>query len=82
MTTGRRVSREPYRLKRDRRELVVAVAIAALIVLATAVAVWILAPNDDSSPVLTTPNITLPTDTTPTAPVSTEPPVTTVAPGG
>ena len=77
--TGRRVSREPYRIRRDRRELVVAVAIAALIVLLTAVAVWILAPNDDNSPVFdTTPNITVPSDTTP----STETPAATVAPGG
>jgi len=83
MTTGRRVSREPYRLKRDRREIVIAVAAAALIILATVALVWILAPSDDS-PVLSTPNLTLPTDTATTTetPVSTEPPVTTVAPGG
>jgi hypothetical protein len=63
---------------------VIAVAAATLIVLATVVAVWILAPNDDSSPDLSTPTVTLPTDTTPTTgtPASTEPPVTTVAPGG
>jgi len=85
MTTGRRVSREPYRLKRDRRQVVIAVAVAALIIVVTAVAVWILAPNDDNPSILdTTPNVTVPTDTTPTAetPVSTEPPATTVAPGG
>ena len=84
MTTGRRVSREPYRVRRDRREIVVAVAVAALIVLVTAVAVWILAPNDDSPVLDTTPNITVPIDTTPSTetPVSTEPPATTVAPGG
>ena len=85
MTTGRRVSREPYRLKRDRRELVIAVAVAALIILVTVITVWILAPNDDNPSILdTTPNVTVPTDSTPTTetPVSTEPPVTTVAPGG
>ena len=84
MTTGRRVSREPYRVRRDRREVVIAVAAGALIVLLTVIAVWILAPNDDSTPDLSTPTVTLPTDTTPTTetPVSTEPPVTTVAPGG
>ena len=82
--TGRRVSREPYRIRRDRRELVVAIAVAALIVLVTAVAVWILAPNDDAPVFDSTPNLTIPTDTTPSTetPVSTEPPATTVAPGG
>jgi hypothetical protein len=84
MTTGRRVSREPYRVRRDRREIVVAVAVAALIILATVVSVWLLAPDDESTPDLDTPNFTLPTDTTPTTEttVSTEPPATTVAPGG
>ena len=83
MTTGRRVSREPYRLKRDRREVVVAVAAAALIILVTAIAVWILAPNDNNPSILdTSPNITSPTSPSTETPVSTEPPATTVAPGG
>ena len=61
MTTGRRVSREPYRLKRDRREVVVAIAVAAWIILVTAIAVWILAPNDDNPSILdTSPNVTVP----------------------
>jgi len=82
MTTGRRVSREPYRLKRDRRQLVVAVAVSALIILVTAVAVWILAPNDNNPSILdTTPNVTVPSTATTETPVSIEPP-TTVAPGG
>jgi len=82
MTTGRRVSREPYRLKRDRRELAVAIAVAALIVIVTAIAVWILAPNDDNPSILdTSPNVTVPSTATTETPVSTEPP-TTVAPGG
>ena len=81
--TGRRVSREPYRLRRDRREVAVAIAVAALIVLVTAVAVWILAPNDDDPPVFdSTPSITVPTDTTPSTTVATDPPATTVAPSG
>ena len=83
MTTGRRVSREPYRLKRDRRELMVAIAVATLIIVLTAVAVWILAPNDDNPSILdTSPNVTAPSTATTETPVSTEPPATTVAPGG
>ena len=83
MTTGRRVSREPYRLKRDRRQLVVAVAVAALIIVVTAVAVLILAPNDTNlSNLDTSPNVTVPSAPSTETPVSTEPPDTTVAPGG
>ena len=83
MTTGRRVSREPYRLKRDRKQLVVAIAVAALIILATAIAVWILAPNDHNPSILdTSPNVTVPGTATTETPASTEPPATTVAPGG
>ena len=82
MTTGRRVSREPYRLKRDRRELAIAIAVAALIILVTAIAVWILAPSDNNPSILdTSPNVTVPSTATTETPVSTEPP-TTVAPGG
>ena len=83
MTTGRRVSREPYRLKRDRKELVVAIAVGAFIVLVTAIAVWILAPNDHNPAILnTSPNVTVPGTGTTEPPASTEPPATTVPPGG
>ncbi len=39
------VSRQAYHVKRDRREVWVAVAAAALIVVVTALGVWILAPG-------------------------------------
>ena len=79
--TGRRVSREPFKPRRDRREVIVAVGAAVLIVLFTVVAVWILAPNDESTPTFDTPTptVTIPSTSTP---ASTEPPVTTVAPTG
>lgn len=78
--SARRVSREPYRIGRSRREVWTAVAVGVAIVLLTVVAVWILAPSDDSpSPVVSTP-ATIPTDTgattATTAPATTE---TTVA---
>lgn len=69
--SARRVSREPYRLRRDRREVLVAVAVAAAIVLLTAVAVWILAPDTGNDAPSLTPSeqttITVPTTVT-TAP--------------
>jgi len=75
--SARKVSREPYRVGRSRREVWVAVAVGAAIVLLTVVAVWILAPSDDSpSPVVSTP-ATVPldpaatTDTTVAAPTGT-----------
>jgi hypothetical protein len=76
--TTRNVSREPYRVRRDRREVLVAIGAAALIVILTAVAVWILAPSDGGSPT-NSPSVTVPQDspddttatTTATAPAET-----------
>lgn len=73
--SARKVSREPYKLRRDRREVWTAVGVAVAIVLLTAVLVWILAPSDDSpEPSTSTPAITVPTTADPTA--------TTTAPAG
>ena len=62
--SARKVSREPYRIGRSRREVWTAVAAAVAIVLLTAVVVWIMAP--DTSPVRTgtTPSATSPTSGT------------------
>jgi hypothetical protein len=61
--------RVPYKPPRDRRELLVAIGAAVLIVVVTAALVWFLRPNRDSgggsteSPVITAPT-TLPTEST------------------
>jgi hypothetical protein len=79
--SGRRVSREPYRVRRDPREVMVAIAVAMAIVLGTVVAVWIFAPNDDSSPSdNSNPAITLPSTSATTAPAADTTPTT--APSG
>jgi len=44
--SARKVSREPYRIGRSRREVWTAVAAALAIVLVTVVGVWILAPPE------------------------------------
>ncbi len=66
--SAKKVSRTPYRVGRDPREVVVAVVVAVVIVVCTALAVWILAPADD--PPLTpipppTPATSAPAGTTP-----------------
>ena len=79
--TNRRVSREPYRIRRDPREVAVAVAVGLAIVLVTVALVLILAPNK-STPASpdTTPQTTVPSTSDTTAPpVDTTP--TTVAGG-
>lgn len=80
---ARRVSREPYRVRRDRREVVVAVAVALLIVLGTAAAVWILAPADESEAPTFTPTLTSPASqpSETTTPAVTEPPATSATGG-
>src|SRR5262249_346877 len=76
--SARRVSREPYRIRKDPRELVVAVAVGLAIVLVTVVLVLVLAPGDTSTPVPDTSRIPqLPASTAPTG--DTTP---TTAPGG
>lgn len=72
--TARRASRQPHRVRRDPREVVVAVVVAVLIVAVTGIAVWILAPGDDEQPPFT-PNV--PASATGTVPASS--PSTTVA---
>ena len=84
--SARKVSREPYKVRRDRREVWVAVAAALAIVLVTLLAVWILAPADDDSPSIR-PTVTVPTsDTTATTldPTATTAPAadTTATTGG
>ena len=74
--SARRVSREPYRIRRNPREVWVAIAAAVAIVLVTIVAVWILAPSNDSgvTPSIS-PAVDSPVDTTPTTtPATTAPP--------
>jgi cytoskeletal protein RodZ len=74
--------RVPYKPKRDRRELFVAIGVAVLIVVVTATLVWVLRPNKessaDSAPVVTAPT-TLPTDSTTVPTDSTTPTDSTVA---
>jgi hypothetical protein len=73
--------RVAYKPPRDRREVVIAIAVASLIVIVTASLVWLLRPTDDSSsdstPVITVP-ATTPTDTT--TPVGTSTPGETSTP--
>ncbi len=76
--TGRRVSREPYKARRDRKELIVAIGVAMLIVVATVVGVWILAP-DGSPPSIDAPAIT-PGSPAPSSATTTAPPTTDPAP--
>jgi hypothetical protein len=74
---ARKVSREPYRIGRSRREIWTAVGVAVAIVLVTALLVWILAPGDDSPAPTVTPSITTPAGSSVTSlPATTE---TTVA---
>ena len=77
--TARRVSREPYRVRRDRREVLKAVGVAVLIVLLTAVTVWILAPNDESNDPTGTPT-NAPSVTTTNDPIVITVPTTTADP--
>ena len=80
--------RVPYKPPRDRRELVVAISVAVVIVVVTAALVWFLRPNresaSDSSPVptvVTTPTgSTAPGDTTTTAPTGDTSPTESTAP--
>ena len=61
--SARKVSREPYRIGRSRREVWTAVAAALAIVLVTVVVVWILAPPNPPRtgvPVVDTPSATSP----------------------
>lgn len=68
--SARRASREPYRIGRSRREVWTAVGAALAIVLLTAVAVWILAPGDSSTPT-GTPSVTASGSSATTVPTST-----------
>lgn len=45
--TPRPASRTPYRARREPREIALATGVALVLVLLTAVAVWILAPDDE-----------------------------------
>lgn len=75
--TGRRVSRQPYKARRDRKEVLIAVGVALAIVVATVIGVWILAPDDESPPTFDTPTITsgpsAPSSATTTTPPTTDP---------
>jgi hypothetical protein len=73
--SARKVSREPYRIGRSRREIWTAVAAALAIVLMTVVVVWILAPPDP--PRTGVPVVDAPSASTPTQPSGTFPPATT-----
>jgi hypothetical protein len=78
----RRVSREPYHAKRPRREVALATGVALVIVVLTAVTVWILAPADEArDPVVNPfgPSVTLPDETATSTPAET--PATTSAGG-
>lgn len=58
MSPGRRPT--PHRLRRDPREVAIAVACALAVLLVTAALLWVLAPSDDE-PAPSTPPISLPT---------------------
>jgi hypothetical protein len=68
--SAKKVSRTPYRVRRDPREVATAVVVAVVIVLLTALAVWILAPAGDPP--------TTPVPVPPSAPAGTTPPTTGV----
>ncbi len=61
--------RHTYHAPRDRREVVIAVAASAAIVLVTAVMIWVLGPHDSGTS--STPTITAPISTPTTKPAST-----------
>jgi ferric-dicitrate binding protein FerR (iron transport regulator) len=85
MTGKRRHQQHAYRRPRDRREVLVAVAGVVGVLVATALLLWVLAPDDsgsDESPVtvVTTPATeVVPDESTTTVPTSA---VSTTAPGG
>jgi hypothetical protein len=63
--------RHTYHAPRDRREVVIAVAASAAIVVFTAVMIWILGPHDSGTS--STPTITAPISTTTTKPAKPKP---------